>query len=110
MARETELTDVTKTMQVLEVVPTKWTRGKRVAFTGHLSVTRDEYAKILADAGMIFEKSVVWGTNILVTNRDWNSGAVDGGKSNKLRKAESMGVKIMNEEQFHDLLVKKDTP
>lgn len=106
--KSSELSDVTMTMQVLEVSPTKWTRGRRVAFTGHLSATRDEYLKILSDAEMVYEKTVTYGVHYLITNKEWNSGAVDGGKSNKLRKAEQMGVKIMNERQFHNLLTRKD--
>jgi NAD-dependent DNA ligase len=108
MARENEMSDEARTLQVLEPVPTKWTRGKRIAFTGHLGLPRDDYQRIVEMAGMTFEKAVTWGVNYLCTNKVWTTGSIDGTKSNKLRKAEQMGVKIINEKQLLDLLTKSD--
>lgn len=105
MARETQQSDEARTLQVLEVRPTKHTRGKSICFTGHLGLARSEYQRIVEDAGMYFEKSVGRGLNYLCTNGDWTSGSLKGQtKSRKLRKAEDMGVKIIGEKQLLELL------
>ena len=109
MARlHTELSDVAKTLQVMEPVPTKHTRGKSVCFTGHLGLPRGEYKKIVEAAGMRFEDRVFWGLDYVCTNSDWN-GLAEGAKvSNKFQKAKQYHVKIINESQLLDLLSKTD--
>jgi NAD-dependent DNA ligase len=105
MARETQLSDEARTLQVMEVQATKHTRGRRICFTGHLGLARSEYQRIVEDAGMHFEKSVGYGLHYLCTNGDWTAGSLKGAKkSRKLAKAESLGVKIINEKQLLDLL------
>lgn len=105
MARETQQSDEARTLQVLEISPTKHTRGKRICFTGHLGLARSEYQRIVEDAGMRFEKTVGYGLHYLCTNGDWTPGSLKGAtKSKKLQKAEKLGVKIIGEKQLLELL------
>jgi NAD-dependent DNA ligase len=109
MARETDLSDVARTLDVLEPVPTKYTQGKRICFTGHLGLPRDQYQRLVEQAGMVVEKNVSWGLHFLCTNKDWTSGSLKGAKkSRKLVKAEQQGTKIIDEKELLDLLSKTD--
>lgn len=109
MAKENDNSNLAKTLEVLEPIPTKYTIGKSIAFTGHLSLTRERYQQLCEQAGMRFEKAVRYGLTYLCTNRDWNSGSTaEPGKSNKLRKAEEMGVKVISEQKLLDLLTKTE--
>ena len=109
MARETELSDLARTLDVLEPVPTKHTRGKRIVFTGHLGLPRDQYQEIVEKAGMVFEKRVAWGVHFLCTNGDWTKNSLKGAKKSiKFIKAEDQGVTIIGEKQLIELLSKTD--
>jgi NAD-dependent DNA ligase len=108
MARETELSDVARTLSVMEPVPTKHTRGKRICFTGHLGLPRNQYQEIIEQAGMVFEKRVAWGLNYLCTNSDWTKGSIKGSASKKFEQAQRFNVRIINEEQLLELLSKTD--
>ena len=104
MARENENTNILNVMMVNEDTSTAL-RGKRVSFTGKLGMTRDEMVKFIAAHGGTFDEAPRWGTTYLVTNRDWNKGStVTPTKSNKLIKAESLGVKIISEKELIDLV------
>lgn len=71
--------------------------GVKFVVTGSLSgMTRDEAADIVRSLGGVFQSSVAKDTTYLVA----------GGKvgASKLKKAESYGTKVINEEEFRDLI------
>ena len=100
-------TDQANTWQVMDVMElTNALRGIRVCITGHLGIPRDQVKAIIEKAGGSLEDSVRYGVRYLVTNKDWTANSVQG-KSNKFRKAEELGVKIISEQQFIDLIVER---
>ena len=104
MARtDTEQANTWRVLDIMEISGAL--KGVSVVFTGHLGLSRTEVAVIVQRAGGRVEDSVRWGVKYLVTNKDWTRGSIDGGKSNKFRKAEELGVKILSEQQFIDLIV-----
>jgi NAD-dependent DNA ligase len=107
MTRVTETTDFLKIVSVMEPAG-KPLKGMRICVTGHLSVSREEWVKLIEQAGGIFHKSVVYGTTHLCTNADWSKGSINGKVSSKYIKAQQFGVKIINEQALVDLLVSGD--
>jgi len=104
MARINELTDMATIVEVMEVQNAL--RGKRFSITGHLGRPRKEIVAIIEQAGGVFDKAPVWGTNYLITNNDWNKGStITKGASRKLLKAQDIGVKILSEQEFYDMLI-----
>lgn len=70
--------------------------GKSFCFTGALSLPRKEAQNLVESKGGVVKSSVAKGLDYLVTN-DPHSG------SSKNKKANSLGVKIIDEQQFLDL-------
>lgn len=103
MARINDCTPLADVIAVME--PGNALRGKRFSITGHLGRVRDEVVKIIEECGGHYDKSPAWGTNYLITNADWTPGSIHGSKSNKLKKAENMGIKIISEQRFYDMIV-----
>ena len=103
MAHENDCTGLAVVAEVMEVEDAF--KGKRFSVTGHLGVTRDRFVELVERAGGQFDKAPTYGTTYLVTNKDWTANAVHGGKSLKLQKAERLGVKIINEKRFFDMLI-----
>lgn len=66
------------------------------AITGSLSVSRDEFKKIILDNGGIFSNSVSKNTSYLISNSKENS--------TKIKKALENNIKVITEEEFHNLL------
>jgi NAD-dependent DNA ligase len=102
MARTTDNTDVWKVLDVMEI--TGALKGQRICFTGHASLPRAQISAIVQKAGGEIHDSVKYDTTMLVSNKDWNAGSVDG-VSSKFRKAQANGTKIINEQQFIDYIV-----
>jgi len=111
MARINEMTDLATIAEVLEVENAFNQNGRPLTFaiTGHLGRPRKDIINIIEQAGGRFEKTSRWGVNYLITNNDWTQGSVKGSKSNKLRKAEELGIKIIGEQQFYDMLMEGST-
>ena len=101
--RVNENTDLATVIEIME--PGNALRGKRFSITGHLGRKRDDVIKIIEECGGSFEKQPTYGVHYLITNADWNAGAVKGGKSNKLRKAEANGTKIISEAKFYEMIM-----
>lgn len=100
MAKQNESTDILVIMAVSEMTSDAL-RGKRVSFTGHMGMTREEMVKFISDHGGTFDERPKYGTTFLVTNRDWNKGStVTAKKSSKLIDAERNGVKIISEKDL----------
>lgn len=98
--------DQTPLATVVEIMePGNALRGKRFSITGHLGRVREEIVKIIEECGGYFDKVPTYGTHYLITNKDWNAGSVQGKKSNKLRKAEENGVKIISEAKFYEMIM-----
>ena len=101
-------TDQANTWQVIDVMElTNALKGIRVCVTGHLGLSRNEVSAIIQRAGGCLEDSVRYGVKYLITNKDWTTGSIIGAKSNKLRKAEELGVKVISEQAFIDLIVER---
>lgn len=102
MAKSSELTDI---WSVVEIMEPEITRDYVYSFsiTGHLSITRERMVKIIKDLGFIYDKTVSYGTNYLVTNNDWNKGTTI---SNKLMKAQRNGTIVISEQVLHDFIMK----
>lgn len=94
--------DVWRVLDVMEI--TDALKGQRVCITGHLGLARHEVQAIIQKAGGEVHDSIKWNTTILVTNKDWTAGTVDGASS-KFRKAQANGTKIVNEQAFIDYIV-----
>jgi DNA ligase (NAD+) len=78
-------------------------RGKSFCFTGELvSIKRAQAEEKVKALGASAKTSVVKGLSYLVTN-DPGSGSA------KNKKARELGIPIINEEQFLELLAKSDT-
>ena len=84
--------------------------GMAFAFTGKLErMTRKEAMQAVADAGGILCDGVVSTTNYLVLGNNDYCEAIQGGKSNKQKKAEKMrlsgyDISIISEDVFYDML------
>ena len=72
-------------------------KGKKICITGSLSIKRSEMEKNLREKGAIIVNSVSKATDFLLTN-DKESG------SSKNKKAQSLGVTIISEEDLAQLL------
>ncbi|MBN2654079.1 MAG: NAD-dependent DNA ligase LigA [Nitrospirae bacterium] len=83
-----------------EIVQAGHFDGKTFVITGTLPLPRKDVEKIIEDLGGHVASSVSQSTNYLVSGDDPGS---------KLRKAESLGVKIISFEDFKKLLVKPDS-
>jgi len=69
--------------------------GKKVVLTGALSISRDKATKLLEEAGAEVTSSVSKNTDFVVAGEDAGS---------KLKKAESLGVMVIDEEKMMQLL------
>lgn len=84
--------------------------GMSFAFTGKLErMTRKEAMQAVADAGGILCDGVVASTNYLVLGDNDYCKALQGGKSNKQKKAEKMqlagsDIAVISEDLFYDML------
>lgn len=103
MARNNEMSNVAEVVAVMEVTDTL--KGKSFCMTGHLGKPREEIARLIVQAGGTVDKTVVYSTNYLITNKDWTASTVKG-KSAKFAKAERNGTKIISEEKFFEMLTK----
>lgn len=104
MARKNEKTDLWTVVEVMEV--SNALKGKSFSITGHLGVPRDRVVKIIETAGGTFEERPRYGTNYLITNKDWNANStVAANKSSKLIEAERNGIKIISEDQFCQMII-----
>jgi NAD-dependent DNA ligase len=104
MARQNEKTDMWTVIEVMEV--SNALRGKSFSITGHLGRPRPVIVKIIETAGGRFEAEPRRGVTYLITNRDWNKGStVEAKRSNKLIAAERLGIKIISEDEFCQLII-----
>jgi NAD-dependent DNA ligase len=104
MARTNEKTDLWVVVEVMEV--SNALKGVSFSITGHLGVPRDRVVKIIETAGGRFEPEPRYGVKYLITNRDWNKGSTKEAKrSNKLIKAEAMGIKVISEDEFCKMII-----
>ena len=104
MARTNEKTDLWTVVEVMEV--SNALKGLTFSITGHLGVARDRVIKIIETAGGHFEAEPRHGVKYLITNRDWNRGStIEAKRSNKLIKAERMGIKIISEDVFCQMII-----
>jgi NAD-dependent DNA ligase len=104
MARVNDKTDMWTVIEVMEV--SNALKGKTFSITGHLGRPRDVIVKIIETAGGKFEPRPRYGTNFLITNRDWNKGStVSATKSSKLIEAEKNRIKIISEDEFCQLII-----
>jgi NAD-dependent DNA ligase len=107
MARTNDKTDLWQVALVME--PSGSLKGKSFSITGHLGIKRDDVIKIIETAGGTFEPRPRYGTNFLITNRDWNKGStVEAKKSSKLIEAEKNRIKIIDEDQFCKMVIDGD--
>ena len=85
--------EIGKLLTKIEVFHEEQTKGSRggVLFTGTLSISRAEAKEIAQKAGFSIASSVVRGLEYLVCGQEAGS---------KLKKAQELGVKILNEEEF----------
>jgi len=103
MARINEHTDLASIIEVMEVQNAL--KGRRFSITGHLGRPRKEIVAIIKQAGGYFDKAPNYNTTYLITNLDWNEGStVCKGASNKLLKARELGVKIISEAKFYEMI------
>ncbi len=72
-------------------------KGKKICITGSLSRKRSEMEKLLREAGAIMVTSVSKNTNYLLTNETEAN-------SSKFKKAQSLGVSIISEEDVVKLI------
>jgi BRCT domain type II-containing protein len=104
MAKQNESSDILNVMAVNEDTSNAL-RGKRVSFTGHMGMTRDEMVKFIENHGGRFDPVPKWGTTYLVSNGDWNKGStITPKKSRKVLAAEANGVKVITEKQLVDIV------
>lgn len=104
MAKQNDCSDLWRVVQVMEV--SNALKGKRFSITGHLGLKRPEIVQIIETAGGQFEERPRFGTNFLITNKDWNSGStVDPKKSSKFIEAERNRIKIITEDQFCQMVI-----
>jgi DNA ligase (NAD+) len=85
--------EIAKLLNKIEVFHEEQTKGIRggVLFTGTLSISRAEAKEIAQKSGFSVASSVVRGLEYLVCGQEAGS---------KLKKAQELGVKIINEEEF----------
>jgi len=69
--------------------------GKKVVLTGTLSISRNEASKLLEEAGAEIVSSVSKNTDYVIAGDEAGS---------KLQKAEALGIKILNEDEFRNYL------
>ena len=87
------LADILKIEEITETTSSNIS-GMHICVTGSLvNFSRKEIEKFIKDKGAYFDSSLTRSTDILISN-DTTSG------SSKLRKASSLGVKVINEEEF----------
>jgi BRCT domain type II-containing protein len=104
MAKQNDSTALWQIVQVMEV--SNALKGKSFSITGHLGLKRPEIVQIIETAGGRFEERPRYGTNFLITNKDWNKNStVDPKKSSKFIEAERNRIKIISEEQFCQLVI-----
>ena len=108
---DAELTALAEVMNVMGVtegslrLKKRWWGGKKqanIVITGHLSVTRNNVEKLIQEAGGVLQKQITFDTDFLVTNKNFTN--VKDGASNKLRKAQANGTKIISERQLYEML------
>ena len=85
--------EIAKLLSKIEVFHEEQTKGSRggVLFTGTLSISRAEAKEIAQKAGFSVVSSVVRGLEYLICGHEAGL---------KLKKAQELGVKILNEEEF----------
>ncbi len=109
MAKQTQSSDMLNVMMVNEDKSSALA-GKRICFTGHLGMTRDQMVAFIQNHGGEWHDNIKWNTNLLVTNRDWNKGStVTEKKSSKLIKAEQQRITIISEKELEEMVLKATT-
>lgn len=104
MSRINEGTNLATIVEIMEVENAL--KGKRFSITGHLGRPRKEIEEIIRKSGGFFDKAPGYGTHYLITNADWNpNSTVQKGASLKLLKAGKLGVRIISESQFYDMIM-----
>lgn len=104
MAKQNDCSDLWRVVQVMEV--SNALKGKRFSITGHLGLKRPEIVQIIETAGGQFEERPRFGTNFLITNKDFNKGSTtDPNKSSKMIEAERNRIKIINEAEFCQMII-----
>ena len=85
--------EITKLLSKIDCFHEEQTKGNKggVLFTGILSISRAEAKEIAQKAGFSVASSVVRGLEYLICGQEAGS---------KLKKAQELGVKILNEEEF----------
>ncbi len=71
--------------------------GGTIVFTGTLSITRAKAGALAEAKGFVVKNAITSGTKYLVVGEKAGS---------KLKKAEALGITILNEEQFYELINK----
>lgn len=96
--------------EVMEAgVEEKLFRRKSFSITGHLGQPRDRIVALIKAAGGTFDPTPRWGTTYLITNQDWSAGTVKGSASRKLQAARDLGVQIISEAKFFEMLSETTT-
>lgn len=109
MSRINEYTALWNVVLVMEVSGAL--KNEKVCVTGHLGIPRKLIYEIIVQAGGIIQEDVGRDTTILVSNQDWTSKNLLGGKkSSKMIKAEQMNkygerVRILSEEKLCNLII-----
>ncbi len=107
MAKQNDCSDLWQVALVME--PSQALKGKVFSITGHLGIKREDVVQIIKTAGGQFEERPRYGVHFLITNKEWNAGStVQKNKSSKLIDAERMGVKILSEKQFCQMVIDGD--
>lgn len=95
-----------------EIVDSSWALfGKSIVFTGDLSLPREVAMQMAVDRGAILRDSISGKTNYLVIGRRETN--EPSGKEKRARELISSGkgsIVILNEQEFLELLEKKNTP
>lgn len=80
-------------------------KGRRFAFTGTTSMVREDLKTLVRIAGGVADERPVRGTHYLVVG---DTGAH--GRTQKMRDAEALGITVLSEPEFAQLLTVVDLP
>lgn len=100
--RKNEFTEMPDVIAVME--PGKKLQGLSFSITGHLGTPRHKIVQMIQELGGRFDERPIWGTKYLLTNKDWTTQ----GTSAKFQKAKDLGIKMMTEAQFYELIGREE--